>query len=119
MLYQQAQQHQSLEPLQYPEDQYTSHQGWYDAQEDIWYDALDCTEDELEDDDIWYDARDGTEDEASCVAREDRQRAFQQLLHMLRPVRSPTSEVLLTSAHLLSYVATVKLLEDIAEHKHG
>jgi hypothetical protein len=119
MLYQRAQRHQSPEPLQYPEDQYTSRQGWYDAQEDIWYDALDCTEDELEDDDIWYDARDGTEDEASCVAREDRQRAFQQLLHMLRPVRSPTSEVLLTSAHLLSYVATVKLLEDIAEHKHG
>jgi hypothetical protein len=26
--------------------------------------------------------------------------------------------VLLTSVHLLSYVTTVKLLEDIAEHKH-
>jgi hypothetical protein len=85
MLCQQAQQHQLPEPLQYPEDQYTSCQGWYDAQEDIWYDAPDCTEDELEDEEIWYDARDGTKDEACCVSCKDQQHAFQQLLHMLRP----------------------------------
>jgi hypothetical protein len=53
---------------------------------------------------IWYDARDGTEDEASCVSREDRQRAFQQLLHMLRPARSPTSEVLLPTFEPCSWV---------------
>jgi hypothetical protein len=73
----------------------------------------------LEDEEIWYDARDGTKNKACCVSREDQQCAFQQLLHMLRPARSPTSDVLLTSVNLLSYVATVKLLEDIAEHKHG
>jgi hypothetical protein len=85
--------------------------------EDIWYDAPDHTEDEMEDEEIWYDARDGTKDEACCVSREDQQHAFQQLLHLLRPVKSLTrSNVLLTSVHLLSYVATVKLLEDIAEH---
>jgi hypothetical protein len=38
---------------------------------------------------------------------------------LVRPVKSPTSDVLLTSVHLLSYIATVRLLEDIAEHNHN
>jgi hypothetical protein len=78
-----------------------SHHGWFDAQEDI-----------------WYDASDGSEEEVHYVTSAERERAFKQLLHLLRPVKSQLNKRVLTSTHLLCYVATVRLLEDLEEHNH-
>jgi hypothetical protein len=53
-----------------------------------------------------------------CLELREHVPLFKQLLHLLRPARSWMGEGVLMSTHLLYYVTTVRLLEDLKEHNH-